>query len=688
MGLRGRDAMTPRRAFDVSIVMNTHAGSVFLTRTLRSLEEAAFTAREGGLRLELVFVLNDSPPAHAELARRYACAFYDDIVVMEVSRASLGAARQDGLGIARGEYICFADDDDLVSSNSFVAFHRRAEQAGPRTIVVPQYLVTFGHQNFVAEYAGSDVVSPLAWIKYHPFISRIFLHASAIEDLGYADVVADGGYAYEDWHFNAGAVARGYEFVSAPGTILFYRRRPAGLLAQFDAGAIRQIPPSPLFHPDTYFRVCREAAEAFDGSFPQVNLDAVRRSFTEDPACRVAMLAASQIDPTVDRAEIGAGTAWVNWFGDLRPGAAYYAACRILRGLTFDHVILCRDASDPADARRMRLVVDAVRAARPSARFLLLSEKAADSADSQPASTTVIHLGSLHPGLADSDVDAIALRIVENTAAAARLHLFGSAFARRFYLAYSRVLGRSRAIYYREADRVRFDDGLPAVDVPDIAFLSEAVPHLALVVADCAYSTARDRAIIGFHGDRWTYLYALPPAGSPTMRPEGVGDERRLLWVTDRGDPDQAALVDAVEGALSSAGIAATLTICSEADLTDLGEDGEPASHDGLIHTARVESLPTVLLNALAAGVPVIALASGGIGEAVVDGETGWLIQPGPADGVVPQLVEAVRRCYCGAEAHALRSSGALRQTEEMRRSRGVEPFLAIAIAPWSAENL
>lgn len=674
--------MTSRRAFDVSLVMNTHAGSVFLTRTLRSFEEAAFMAREAGLRLELVFIMNDSPPSHLALARRYACALYDDIVVVEVSRASLGAARQDGLGVARGEYVCFADDDDLVSFNSIVECHRQASQAGPRAIVVPQYLVTFGHHNYVAEYSGSDVVSPLAWIKYHPFISRIFFHASAVEHLGYADVVADGGYAYEDWHFNAGAIAHGYRFVSAPGTILFYRQRPAGLLAQFNAGAIRQIPPSPLFHPDTYLRICREAAVAFDGGFPQVDFDAVRHAFTEDPACRVATFAANQIDPTVDWEKIRGGTAWVNWFGDLRPGAAYHAACRILRGLAFDHVILCQDPSDPTDARRVSVLVDVVRAARPDARFLLLAADGTGPAGTGPADATTIHLGSLYPGLADSDIDAIALRIIENAGVAARLHLVGGAFPRRFYLTYRRVLGRARAIYYRDADRVRSGDGLPAVEAPDIAFLSEVLSNLDLVVAGSVHGMMRDRAMIGIHEDRWTYLYALPRDKAATPHPGDASGGCRLLWIANRSDPEQAALVDAVEDALLADGGAVQLTISAEADLVGLVEGGEPAAHDGVIHTARVENLPAVLLDALAAGVPVIGLAVGGVGEAVVDGETGWLIEPGPVDGIVPILVEAIRQCYRGSEAHARRSSGATLRAYEMRRSGGVGPFLASTIDP------
>ena len=626
-----------------------HAGRICVPDAHVALaEEAAFAARETGLRLELVFVMNDSPPAHLDLARRYACAVYDDIVIVEVSRASLGGARQDGLKVARGEYICFADDDDLVSSNTIVRFHHRARQAGSRSIVVPQYLVTFGHQNYVAEYQSSDVVSPLAWLKYHPFISRIFLHASAIECLHYADVAPGGGYAYEDWHFNAGAIAQDYHFVSAPGTILFYRQRPAGLLAQFNAGAVRQIPPSPLFHPDIYLRICGKAVATFDGNFPLVDFDAVRRGFTDDPDCRVATFAANQIDPTVDWARICSGTAWVNWFGDRRPGAAYYRACEIVRGLTFDHVVLCQSVSEPAAARRVRFLVDAVRTSQRDARFLVLAAEGTASEVHEIAGTTTLHLGALYPGLSEEDGDVVALRIVENTAARSRLHLFGGPFARRFYLLYRRILSTSRAIYYRDEDRVRFDDHLPAVEAPDLAFLSEVLAGLSLVVSDCLHGMRRDRACFGVHQDRWVCLYGLPPAETQVAPVQRADGKRRFLWITGDDDPNAAALVALVEEALSSNGITAELTILKSTGRADSRDDGWLAFCDGVIHTAFTENLPIVVLDALAAGVPVIGMASGGIGEAVVDNQTGWLIPLSAAVEAADLLFDAITQCRRG----------------------------------------
>ncbi|MEQ1801896.1 MAG: glycosyltransferase family 4 protein [Gammaproteobacteria bacterium] len=78
---------------------------------------------------------------------------------------------------------------------------------------------------------------------------------------------------------------------------------------------------------------------------------------------------------------------------------------------------------------------------------------------------------------------------------------------------------------------------------------------------------------------------------------------------------------------------------------------------DLLVHPATREGLGISLLEAQAAGVPVVAFAAGGVPEAVADGVTGVLVEPGNpaalADAVIQLLDEPNRRQRLGAAAAA-----------------------------------
>ncbi|MGE5433564.1 MAG: glycosyltransferase, partial [Candidatus Doudnabacteria bacterium] len=59
---------------------------------------------------------------------------------------------------------------------------------------------------------------------------------------------------------------------------------------------------------------------------------------------------------------------------------------------------------------------------------------------------------------------------------------------------------------------------------------------------------------------------------------------------------------------------------------------------DALVVTSRAEGLGSVVLEAFASGVPVVATRAGGLPELVVDGETGLLADPGDAGGIAAAI--------------------------------------------------
>jgi glycosyltransferase involved in cell wall biosynthesis len=58
--------------------------------------------------------------------------------------------------------------------------------------------------------------------------------------------------------------------------------------------------------------------------------------------------------------------------------------------------------------------------------------------------------------------------------------------------------------------------------------------------------------------------------------------------------------------------------------------------------TQRVEGFPMVIVESMLAGIPTVAFDLGGVSDAVVDGETGYLIEPGNNECLKNKLVELI----------------------------------------------
>jgi glycosyltransferase involved in cell wall biosynthesis len=64
---------------------------------------------------------------------------------------------------------------------------------------------------------------------------------------------------------------------------------------------------------------------------------------------------------------------------------------------------------------------------------------------------------------------------------------------------------------------------------------------------------------------------------------------------------------------------------------------------DVLLHTSRWEGLPRVFPEAMATGLPIVATRVDGAPEAIQDGLTGFLLDPGDVDGMARRVIELLR---------------------------------------------
>ncbi len=87
---------------------------------------------------------------------------------------------------------------------------------------------------------------------------------------------------------------------------------------------------------------------------------------------------------------------------------------------------------------------------------------------------------------------------------------------------------------------------------------------------------------------------------------------------------------------------ASTLGVAHAVHFLGLCEDPLAALRgaDVFVHPALAEAFPYVVLEAMSVGAPVVASGVGGVGEAVVDGESGILIAPGQVPALTKALLE------------------------------------------------
>ena len=116
----------------------------------------------------------------------------------------------------------------------------------------------------------------------------------------------------------------------------------------------------------------------------------------------------------------------------------------------------------------------------------------------------------------------------------------------------------------------------------------------------------------------------IPPGLQPSLALAGDGEHREALEVKVA----ELALGDQVRflGRRSAAEVRGLL-----------------AGARALVVSSTYEGMPLVILEAMAAGVPVVATAVSGIPEVVVDGETGWVVPSEDPPRLAAALVEVLR---------------------------------------------
>jgi len=105
-----------------------------------------------------------------------------------------------------------------------------------------------------------------------------------------------------------------------------------------------------------------------------------------------------------------------------------------------------------------------------------------------------------------------------------------------------------------------------------------------------------------------------------------------------------------------------------------VSRSGETAAgFDVAVSASLSEGLPNAVMEAMAAGAPVVATAVGGTSELVIDGTTGFLVAPADAEALTLRILDALRNTERSASMAAHGRQRMLSQFSMRRMVESVE---------------
>jgi glycosyltransferase involved in cell wall biosynthesis len=301
-----------------------------------------------------------------------------------------------------------------------------------------------------------------------------------------------------------------------------------------------------------------------------------------------------------------------------------------------------------------------------------------------PDGSVFVDVFNAFPALSEPDRDALVVRALLAVAEQdAFLHLKASPFAHRLMYRYGAVLSQKfRIVYYRFCDDAVLWRKRRVQGSWGIRFLRDQLANIDLVVTDCNDIVASDSARLGSTSNKYHTLYAY--CGSSAFIPRTRRYTRRLLWASRITAQKRPELLARIAEALGDEFPRVVIDVYGNCDSNYEpntlfrtgglrycggfnGFDSLPVlAYDAFLYTSAFDGLPNVILEALGRGLPVIAADVGGISEAVVQDETGFLVPGLPDDDALGQAYAgAVRELYENKERTAQMAMGGHRLVAE-----------------------
>lgn len=107
---------------DLSVIIPVYNDEKFLPRLLE-----AILNQETGYSYEVICINDGSTDASRDILERYKAKYPSLLTAIHQDNSGISITRNRGIALAKGEYVGFIDDDDLVDSDYIETIMRRAK---------------------------------------------------------------------------------------------------------------------------------------------------------------------------------------------------------------------------------------------------------------------------------------------------------------------------------------------------------------------------------------------------------------------------------------------------------------------------------------------------------------------------------------------------------------------------------
>lgn len=660
---------------DLTAVVTMHNEGVIAHKTMRSVFEALRKAKEAGFSSEIIVHIDNGDEETKEYVSRYKQD--KNILIYENHFGDLGSSRNFTVEKAHGKYVAFLDGDDLVSDNWYVEALKLLENSKDEIVVHPEAILTFGVEQPNVLTLQKDSFSKerdtMILLGENRWGSVVMARKETFEKNPYH--VLAKGYCYEDYIFNIETTEKEIKHIIARETILFYRRSDTSMLSTNNQNNAT-IPYVSLFDFDKVRKIKEKAEVSKKKSLKDTGYKVYKKirgngflNYFITPVAKATLKVLEHTSPRSTKKKIPEFV-YEGWIKINHIESQLYPSRKIVEGVSFysaenqsavgdcyrkiaehvtkkpDYIFIVPWVVRGGADKVLFNYIKAMKEIRPEWNFMVISIIAEKNiwADNLPEYVDYVDFGKYASGLPPVLQSLLLTRVITQTQCK-NIHIINSEYGYIWAKKHKDLIrsGYNLSVSFFAYEYIPGSDmrATFGFDNPRIFEIYDVIDN---VFTDNKAIIDYSMDANGFNENKFKVIYQ-PVDYKKIPIKDSVCEEGKInvLWA---GRIATAKLPDVVVKIGKKLGKDVNIHIYGE-----LGRDVQAEIFDNLpsnvkccgaydgfgslpvdkmdlfLYTSLMDGMPNAVLEAAAAGLPIIASNDGGVGEFVKDKETGILIE-------------------------------------------------------------